>query len=99
MVSRSTDLGLPPPAEVAEAEVGSSLKDIDEAAEDDMYPLSAKLPVRELSVNSLLMLADSPRPPNGCKESVGRGRPEGAGFDEFIRSGGGVGLARGARSG
>jgi hypothetical protein len=96
-VSRSTDLGLPPPAEVAE--VGSSLKDIDEAAEDDMYPLSAKLPVRELSVNSLLMLVEEPRPPNGCKESVGRGRPEDAGFDEFIRSGGGVGLARGARSG
>jgi hypothetical protein len=57
------------------------------------------LPVRELSVNSLLMLAEEPRPPSGCKVSVGRGRPEDEELDGFIRSGGGVGLARGASSG
>jgi hypothetical protein len=68
-------LGLPPPPDGLEAtaEAGSlatMCPETDDAAGDETYPPSAKLPLREWSVTSLEMLADEST--GGARFSRGR---------------------------
>jgi hypothetical protein len=98
-------LGLPPPPDGLEgtAEAGSlatMCPEPDDAAGDEMDPPSAKLPLRELSVTSLEMLADE----STGRAMVIRGRRLGAagGPEDELATGfnrGGSGLAGGASAG